>query len=117
MSLTTALGTANDDTMRFTVVLKAITGPLVIMHGKFARWCDDQYSSALFWRKMSLAQELHSGYHIGKRLSTTGLRSSQDIAPVEHVRNRACLNLCSFCEAKLSHGFLGLLRKGQIAKL
>ena len=55
MGLTTALGTANDNTMRFTVVLEAVTGPLVIMHGKFARWCDDQYSSALFWRKMSLA--------------------------------------------------------------
>ncbi len=99
MSLRTSLGSTNDYTMRFVVVLQTVPGPLVIVHGELSRGGDNEHSGSLFGGEARSSQKLNSRHHVSKGLSTARLGSTQHVAPIQNVGNGACLDLCGFCEA------------------
>ena len=66
---------------------------------------------------MRPSKQLDSGDHIGQSLPTSGFGGSEDVSPVEYVRDRPSLDLSRFREAKPSDRLLSLLGKGQLLKL
>ena len=87
VGLRTSLCSTNDNTVSFVVILEAITGPLVIVHGKLSRWGDDENSCSILWLETSSSQELNSWNHVGERLTAARLavREDGDGVPVERV--------------------------------
>ena len=103
--------------MSLSMVLEAVLSPFVIVHGKLSGRRDDQDSCSLLGCEVRTAKEFNSGNHIGQGLTTACLGSSEDVAPIQDVRYRASLDLCSLSEAQTSHSFLGLFGQWQIAEL
>lgn len=117
MSFRATFRTADNHTVSFAVVLKAVTGPLVIVHGEFSSRSNHQNTGSLLRRKTGSSEEFNSGHHISECLTTAGLGSSKDITTVEDVGNRSRLDLGGLDKAKLFHSLQSLLRKGQVFEL
>lgn len=66
ISFSTTLRTADYNSVSFVVVFKQITSPFVVLHCKLARRCDNNDSRAIFWREVSLAQQLNGGHHVSQ---------------------------------------------------
>ena len=109
MSLLASLCTSNDDSVRLSMVLKTVLGPLVVMHSELSCRCDDEDTSALLRCEMRAAEQLDSWYHVRQCLTTACLGGTENIATIKDVRDGTSLNLGSLGKAQSSDGLLRLL--------
>lgn len=103
--------------MGLVVELKAVSGPLVVVHRELSRGGDDQDAGTLLRGEMSLPENLNGRYHISECFSRARLGRTEDISSVQYVWNSSCLDLGRCLEPELLNGLERLLEQGKIRKL
>ena len=100
---------ADDHTMCLSMVLKAVLGPLVIVHGELSGRGDDQHSRPLLRSEVRASQHFDSRNHVGQRFTAACLCRTEHVPTIENVRNGPSLDLCGLLEAKAGHCLLCLV--------
>ncbi len=99
------------------MILEAVSGPLVIMHGQLTSRSDDQHTGSLLGCEVRFTQHFNCRDHVGQSFTAACLSCTKDVSTVEHVRDRTRLDLRRLREAQLRNSFLSLLGKRQVAEL
>ena len=93
MSLRTSLGSANNNTMSFTMVLEAVTRPFVVVHSQLPGWRDNKDTCALFRREARLSEQLNSWHHVRQSFAAASLSGTKNVTAVQNMRDSARLDL------------------------
>ena len=93
MSLSASLSTSNNNSVSFVMVLKKVSGPLIILHCEFTSWCNNKYTCSILGSKVCFSKEFNSWKHVSKGLATSCFGSSENISSIQDVRNCSSLNL------------------------
>lgn len=62
-------GSTNDNTVGLVVVLEAVAGPLVVVHGELSGWGDHEDASAVLLLDVGLSEQFDGGHHVGEGLA------------------------------------------------